>query len=129
MAKFQKKERDANDVVQEVRAEADMRNAEALSRHTTHLCINGWRDVILLTGALGTGVALAKLGESHLKGNWRAAPMVVGLVLSIAARATDPRRIRFVQKAARAVGGLALMTSTVHFTMQSRIDADRALEA
>jgi hypothetical protein len=129
MAKNGQKERDVNDVVHEVRVEETKKHEEALARHTTHLCINGWRDVLWLTGALGAGVALGKLGESHLKGNWRAVPMVVGLVLSIAARRTDARRVRFAQKAAMAVGGIALTTSTIHFTMQGRIDADRALEA
>ncbi len=55
--------------------------------------------------------------------------MVVGLVLSVAARRSDPSRVRFAQKAALAVGGFALVTSTIHFTMQARIDADQGLEA
>jgi hypothetical protein len=55
-------------------------------------------------------------------------PMVVGLILSVAARRSDPQKARFVTKAALAVGGFALVTSTIHFTMQARIDADQALE-
>ena len=45
-----------------------------------------------------------------------------------AARRSDPQKIRFARKAAMAVGGFALVTSTIHFTMQARIDADQALE-
>ena len=118
-------DRFATDVVNEVRVEEDKKHREQLARHTTHLCVNNWRDVLWLTGALGAGFALGKLGEQHLTGRWRATPLVIGLVLSIASRLTDPRRIRFTHKAALAVGGLALVTSTVHFTFQGRIDADR----
>ncbi len=129
MGKFGEKQRRATDVVHEVRVEESRKHEEQLARHTAHLCIHGWRDVLWITGALGLGLALGKLGERQLKGNWRAVPVAVGLVLSIAARSTDPQRTRFARKAAMAVGGLALMTSTIHFTMQARIDADRTLEA
>jgi len=123
------KPRHATDVVDEIRVEERKRHEEALSRHTAHLCIHGWRDVLWITGALGAGIVLAKVAERKLKGNWRAVPMAVGLILSAAARGSDPQRIRFAQKAALAVGGFALVTSTIHFTMQARIDADQGLEA
>ena len=55
--------------------------------------------------------------------------MTHNATISIAARRTDPRHTRFAQKAAMVVGGFALITSTIHFTLQTRIDADRALEA
>jgi len=128
MAKSAEKPRHATDVIHEIRVEEGKKHEEALARHTTHLCIHNWRDVLWITGALGAGVALAKLGDSQLKGNWRAVPMVVGLVLSIAARRTDRQHVRFAHKAALAVGGVALVTSTIHYTLQGRIDADRALE-
>ena len=44
-------------------------------------------------------------------------------LFSVAARRSDPQKIRFARKAALAVGGFALVTSTIHFTMQARIDA------
>ncbi len=66
-------------------------------------------------------LALSALAEPAL--------MLAVFTLAIAARSTDPQRTRFARKAAMAVGGLALMTSTIHFTMQARIDADRTLEA
>jgi len=122
------KPRHATDLVDEVRVEERKKHEEALSRHTQHLCIHGWRDVLWITGALGAGVVLARVAERNLKGRWRAAPMIVGLVLSVAARRSDPSRVRFAQKAALAVGGFALVTSTIHFTMQARIDADQGLE-
>ncbi|MBA3549661.1 MAG: hypothetical protein H0T76_24550 [Nannocystis sp.] len=122
------KPRHATDVAEEIRGEERQKHAEALARHSAHLCINGWRDVVWITGALGAGVVLAKVAEGNLKGRWRAMPMVVGLILSIAARRTDPQTTRFVTKAALAVGGFALGISTIHFTMQARIDADQALE-
>lgn len=122
------KPRHATDVVEEIRGEERKKHAEALAQHSAHLCIHGWRDVLWITGALGAGVVLAKVAERKLKGHWRAMPMVVGLILSVAARRSDPRKARFVTKAALAVGGFALVTSTIHFTMQARIDADQALE-
>ena len=122
------KPRHATDVVEEIRGEERKKHEEALAKHSAHLCIHGWRDVLWITGALGAGVVLAKVAERKLKGHWRAMPMVVGLILSVAARRTDPRKARFVTKAALAVGGFALVTSTIHFTMQARIDADQALE-
>lgn len=128
MAKFEK-QRPADEVIHEVRLEESKKHDEALARHSAHLCIHGWRDVLWITGALGAGILLGKLGESRLKGKWRGVPMVVGIVLSIAARRTDPQQTRFAKKAAMVVGGFALITSTVHFTMQARIDADRSLEA
>ena len=85
MAKFEK-QRPIADVVQDVRLEESKKHDEALARHSAHLCIHGWRDVLWITGALGLGLALGKLGERQLKGNWRAVPVAVGLVLSIAAR-------------------------------------------
>jgi len=120
--------RHATDVVQEIRREEQQKHEAQLARHATHLCIHNWRDVLWITGALGAGVVLAKVAERNLKGHWRAVPMLVGLVLSIAARRSDPQKIRFARKAAMAVGGFALVTSTIHFTMQARIDADQALE-
>ncbi len=122
------KPRHATDVVEEIRSEERKKHEEALAQHSAHLCIHGWRDVLWITGALGAGVVLAKVAERKLKGHWRAMPMVVGLILSVAARRSDPRKARFVTKAALAVGGFALVTSTIHFTMQARIDADQALE-
>ena len=122
------KPRHATDIVEEIRGEERKKHEEALAKHSAHLCIHGWRDVLWITGALGAGVVLAKVAESNLKGRWRAMPMVVGLILSVAARRTDPQKARFVTKAALAVGGFALVTSTIHFTMQARIDADQALE-
>lgn len=120
--------RHATDVVQEIRREEQQKHEAQLARHATHLCVHNWRDVLWITGALGAGVVLAKVAESNLKGHWRALPMIVGLVLSIAARRSDPQKIRFARKAALAVGGFALVTSTIHFTMQARVDADQALE-
>jgi hypothetical protein len=122
------KPRHATDIVEEIRGEERKKHEEALAQHSAHLCIHGWRDVLWITGALGAGVVLAKVAESHLTGRWRAMPMVVGLILSVAARRSDPQKARFVTKAALAVGGFALVTSTIHFTMQARIDADQALE-
>lgn len=117
--------RTAAEVAQAIRAESD----ETLALHTRHLCMNGWQDVVWVVGSLGVGVALARLGDANLTGRWRALPLAVGLVLSIAARRTDPGRVRFVHKAAMAVGGIALVTGAIHFTMQARIESDRALEA
>ncbi len=128
MAKSGENPRHATDVIHEIRVEEGKKHEEALERHTTHLCIHNWRDVLWITGALGAGVALAKFGDSQLKGPWRAAPMAVGLVLSIAARRTDRQRVRFAHKAALAVGGVALVTAAIHYNLQGRIDADRALE-
>ena len=122
------KPRHATEVIQEIRSEERKKHEEALARHSAHLCIHGWRDVMWITGALGAGVILAKVAERKLRGNWRAMPMVVGLVLSVAARRTNPEKTRFARKAAMAVGGFALVTSTIHFTMQARVDADQALE-
>ena len=123
------KPRHATDVAQEIRVEERKKHEEALSRHTAHLCIYGWRDVLWITGALGAGIVLARMADSNLTGRWRAVPMVAGLVLSAAARSIDPQRFRFAHKAALAVGGFAIVTSTIHFTMQARIDADQGLEA
>ncbi len=123
------KPRHATEVVQEIRVEERKKHEAALAQHSAHLCINGWRDVLWITGALGAGVLLAKLGEGNLKGRWRAVPMIVGLVLSVAARRSNPQTTRFAKKAALAVGGFAIVTSTIHFTMQARIDADQMLEA
>ena len=120
--------RHATEVVQEIRREEQQKHEAQLARHTTHLCIHNWRDVLWITGALGAGVVLAKVAESNLKGRWRAVPMVVGLVLSSVARQTDPPKTRCAKKAALAVGGFALVTSTIHFTMQARIHADQGLE-
>ena len=120
--------RHATEVVQEIRREEQQKHEAQLARHTTHLCIHNWRDVLWITGALGAGVVLAKVAESNLKGHWRAVPMLVGLVLSIEARRSVPQKIRFARKAAMALGGFALETSTIHFIMQARIDADQALE-
>lgn len=117
--------RTAAEVAQAIRAESD----ETLTLHTRHLCMNGWKDVLWVVGSLSAGVALAKLGDATLPGRWRALPLAVGLVLSIAARSTNPQKIRFVHKAAMAVGGIALVTSAIHFTMEARIEDDRALEA
>lgn len=129
MAKAGQKERTTTDVIHEVRVEETTKREEQLARHTAHLCIHGWRDVLWITGALGAGIVLGLAGERRLTGRWRALPVAVGLVVSIAARRTDPRHTRFAQKAAMVVGGFALITSTIHFTLQTRIDADRALEA
>lgn len=128
MGKFGEKQRRATDVIHEVRVGEQEARGAARPAHRAPVHY-GWRDVLWITGALGLGMALGRLGERQLKGNWRAVPVAVGLVLSIAARSTDPRRTRFARKDAMAVGGLALMTSTIHFTMQARIDADRTLEA
>ncbi len=117
--------RTAAEVASTIRAESD----EKLARHTRHLCINGWKDVVWVVGSLGVGIGLARVSEETLTGRWRALPIVVGLVLSIAARRTDPRTTRFVHKAALAVGGIALVTGAIHFTMQARIESDRVLEA
>ena len=60
--------RHATDVVQEIRREEQQKHEAQLARHSTHLCIHNWRDVLWITGALGAGVVLAKAAESKLKG-------------------------------------------------------------
>lgn len=103
-------------------------HAQKLDIHTRHLCINNWKDVVTIAGAMAGGAMLAYASQRVLVGRWRMAPVVVGLVLSIAARRTDPGRWRFATKAAMAVSGVTMVASTFHYTMLERIEADRMLE-
>lgn len=113
----------------EVLSANNAEHAQKLDIHTRHLCVNNWMDVVKIAGALAGGAAFAYGSQRVLVGRWRMTPVVVGLVLSIAARQTDPARWRFTTKAAMAVGGFALLASTFHYTMVERIEADRTLEA
>lgn len=114
-----------------VDAVKDMRQNmnESLAVQANHLCIGSMRDVAIVVGALGTGVAVAHVAVYGMHGKWRLLPLGIGAACLLAAKFVPSERMRFVTRSSLVVGGSAVMLSFVHFTLQAALDETRTLEA